>query len=430
MATEVRLPVLHAGQAAIYRNRARFNVVRCGRRWGKTLQMVTLACNAAAKGRPVGLFTPEHKQLQEPYEQILSILQPIRLRSSKTEGTIRTTTGGIVDFWQLNDNELAGRGREYALVMIDEAAFTKDGQALGVWERSIQPTMVTRPDSSAWVFSTPNGNSPENLFWLLCNDPALKAEWREHYAPTSSNPYVPPEELERERARKHPLIFQQEFLAEFVDFSGAAFFSQEKLLVEGRGVAYPERCHVVFAVIDTAVKSGSEHDGTAVSYWAHSKFVGHPLICLDWDVVQIDGMLLEHWIPRVFARLDELARACGARIGSAGALIEDAQSGSLLIQQCQARNLRVSALPSRLTAMGKDLRAINAGDPVHRGEVKFSQHAHDKVVEFKGVTRNHMLAQVVGFRVGDKKAATRADDLLDTFTYAVATTLGDQSGIA
>ena len=80
--------------------------------------------------------------------------------------------------------------------------------------------------------------------------------------------------------------------------------------------------------------------------------------------------------------------------------------------------------------MGKDLRAINAGDPVHRGEVKFSRHAHDKVVEFKGVTRNHMLAQVMGFRVGDKKAATRADDLLDTFTYAVATTLGDQSGIA
>jgi hypothetical protein len=49
---------------------------------------------------------------------------------------------------------------------------------------------------------------------------------------------------------------------------------------------------------------------------------------------------------------------------------------------------------------------------------------------YKGATRNHLWSQVVGFRVGDKDAARRADDLLDTFTYAVAITLGGEGGIA
>lgn len=82
------------------------------------------------------------------------------------------------------------------------------------------------------------------------------------------------------------------------------------------------------------------------------------------------------------------------------------------------------------TAAGKDERAINASGPVFRGEVKFSRHAYDKTVTFKDTTRNHMVSQVVGFRIGDKDAAKRADDLLDTLTYAVAITLGNSEGFA
>ena len=211
---------------------------------------------------------------------------------------------------------------------------------------------------------------------------------------------------------------------------GTSFFSVDKLLVDGAGVDYPTKCDFVFAVMDCAVKGGTEHDGTAVSYWARSRFTGHPLICLDWDIVQINSDLLEQWIPSVFARAEELARVCGARMGSKGVLIEDAAAGSTLLQQCARRRLPATALPSKLTAMGKDVRAINAGYGAHRGDVKFSQFAYDKTMLFKGATRNHMLTQVAGFRLDDKKAATRADDLIDTFCYAIAITIGDQEGIS
>lgn len=423
--TIIRLPTLHAGQVRIYNGRTRLNAVRCGRRWGKTLDMITMAADGGAKGRKIGLFTPTHKQLLEPYEEIYRILEPIKTRASKNDGTIRTATGGIVDFWQLDDNPLAGRGREYDLAMIDEGAFTKPGQMMGIWQKSIKPTLLTRC-GSAWVFSTPNGIDPENFFYQICHDEALG--FTQFHAPTSDNPYVPEDELEKERITNPPLVWQQEFEAKFVDWSGVAFFSREKLLVNDQPVPFPKICDSIYLVIDSAVKGGTNHDGTAASFWAKSKHVGYPLVCLDWSVIQVDAALLEHWLPSMLQRGEELAKICRAREGFKGAFVEDAVSGSILIQQAINRNLPVHALPSDLTSAGKDGRAINISSQVHQDKVKFSEYAYNKTMSFKGSERNHMWTQVTGFRIGDKDAHKRSDDLFDTFTYAVAIGLGNSEG--
>lgn len=425
----ITLPTLHAGQVDIYKNRSRqsrLNVVRCGRRWGKTKKMVTLGADAAAKGKKVGLFTPEHKQLLEPYDELLEILLPLKRRASKNEGTIRTTTKGVLDFWQLDDNELAGRGREYDLVLIDEAAFTKNGQMRKIWDKSIKPTMLTRR-GSAWVFSTPNGIDTENFFWQVCNDESL--EFKQFHAPTSSNPYVPADELEKERLKSHPLVFRQEFLAEFVDWSGVAFFELDKLLVDGKPVELPANCDAVFATIDTAMKTGQENDGTGVVYWAVSKHFGHPAVILGYEIAQIEGSLLEAWLPNVYRRLEHFAKLCRARYGSIGAFIEDKGSGTILLQQALRRGWPAEPIDSTLTSVGKDERAMSVSGYVHRGMVKISQLAFDEIVEFKGQSRNHLLTQVLGFRIGDKNAAKRADDLLDCFTYGIAIGLGNSEGI-
>ena len=51
-----------------------------------------------------------------------------------------------------------------------------------------------------------------------------------------------------------PLVYAQEYLAEFVDWSGVAFFSREKLLVEIDRFPFRRGAINVFAVIDTAVQ--------------------------------------------------------------------------------------------------------------------------------------------------------------------------------
>jgi hypothetical protein len=421
----IQLPTLHSGQVNIYKERSRLNAVRCGRRWGKTKQMVTMGGDAAAKGRKVGLFTPEHKQLLEPYDELLEILQPIKKRASKNEGTIRTSTGGLIDFWQLNDNELAGRGREYDLVMVDEGAFTKNGQMMKIWEKGIKPTMLTRR-GSAWVFSTPNGVDPENFFYQVCNEEKLG--FKQFHAPTSSNPYVPPDELEKERLSNHPLVWQQEFEAKFVDWSGVAFFELQKLTVDGRGVPFPLHCDCVFAVIDSAMKDGSGNDGTAVVYCALSKHTGHPLVILDWDIVQINSDLLVTWLPNVFTQLEYFAKLTKARGGSIGAFIEDKASGITLNQHSARVGWPAQPISGDITGIGKDGRAVACSGAVYRGEVKLSANALDKVMEYKGQTKNHLVSQVVGYRIGDPAAHKRADDLADGFMYSVILGLGGPDG--
>jgi hypothetical protein len=115
----------------------------------------------------------------------------------------------------------------------------------------------------------------------------------------------------------------------------------------------------------------------------------------------------------VFTTLEELSRLCGARHGAVGAFIEDKNSGTILLQQAQRRGMRVQAIDSKLAALGKDERAINVSGYVHRGNVKYSDQAFNKIKIYKQRSRNHLVEQIESFRVGDKES-DREDDLLDT----------------
>jgi len=64
---------------------------------------------------------------------------------------------------------------------------------------------------------------------------------------------------------------------------------------------------------------------------------------------------------------------------------------------------------------------------VHRGEVKYTEHAFNKTTVYKQKSRNHLLDQIESFRVGDKDSG-REDDLLDTFCYGIAVALGNSEG--
>jgi len=124
-----------------------------------------------------------------------------------------------------------------------------------------------------------------------------------------------------------------------------------------------------------------------------------------------------------------LAAQCGARRGSIGLFVEDAAGGTVLIQQGQAKGWPVTPIPSKLMAKGKDERAMIAGGPAYRGECKISRHAFDKVIPWKGRNLNHLVHQVVTFRIGDKDASKRADDLLDTACYSIALTLVSEDAV-
>ncbi len=433
------LPTLHAGQLAAWDalGDARYAVVRCGRRWGKTLMASTMICDGAARGENWGLFAPDYKITSETYRDIFEILAPITISASKIDGVIRCVGGGRVDFWTLN-NPRAGRSRKYHGVVIDEAAFAGDDMQ-AVWEQSIKPTLLDYR-GVGWVFSTPAGKDDENWFYYICTDPG--SEFVEFQAPTSTNPYLPVDEIEKLERENSPEVYRQEYLAEFVDWSGVAFFPLEKLLVPSGAlgpdgapvmvpVPMPTKCDTVLAVIDTAIRTGTENNSTAVIFGSYNSLLPSPVNILDWDILQIEGAQQADWLPGVYARGEELARACGARHGFAGSLIEDKATGMVLIQQ--ATNLRKEgiyapafAIDSKLTALGKDERAIAASKYIYRGDVKITEYAFNKTKVHKRISANHLLRQVTGFRVGSK--ATDGLDLLDCFTYLTLMTRGTNAG--
>jgi hypothetical protein len=186
---------------------------------------------------------------------------------------------------------------------------------------------------------------------------------------------------------------------------------------------------MVFSVTDTATKTGKQHDGTGTTWFAVvSTQASYKLVLLDWDLQQIEGSLLEFHMPTVFQRTEYWAKRCNARVGAAN-FLEDKDAGMVLVQQASRRGWPCDAIDSKLTAIGKDERAISVSGYVWQGLVKFGAEAWAKTTTYKEVTRNHQLTQVTGFRVGDKDAAKRADELLDTFCYGVSVALGDSEGV-
>ncbi len=438
---------LHNGQVKAYRALLghRFMALRCGRRFGKTDLAKAWTTQGLVQGESCAWFAPQHMQTSEVFSELSRTLAPLLQTRSRGHGTLKLQTGGRLDFWSL-ENPMAGRSRGYHRVVIDEAAFAKNtsnvaaGSMMEIWERAIKPTLYDYA-GKALVCSNSAGKNPDNFFYRICTDP--QHGFHEYHATTLDNPLLPKrlrDESEADwqsrregyqadlKANNDPLVYAQEYLAEFVDWSGVAFFSREKLLVDGLPAPWPRHCESVFAVIDTASKTGTEHDATAVTYFAYDPHARGPqLLILDWDVVQIEGALLEAWLPQVFIQLNDLAKICRTRTGRTAAFIEDKNSGTILLQQAMRRGLDAVPIESKLTAMGKDERAISVSGYVHRGQVKYTDYAFNKTIAYKRRSMNHLLDQVEGFRIGDK-TSDREDDLLDTFCYGIALALGDSDG--
>lgn len=221
-ATESRirltLPRYHAGQAQVAREAARFTVIACGRRWGKTTMCLRLVSETALERQPAGWFAPTYKQLAPVWREVADALEPVTARRSEQEKRLQLITGGVIDFWSL-DEPNAARGRKYRRVVVDEAAHVKDLEH--AWQNVIRPTL-TDYEGDAFFPSTPFGR---NFFWHLYQrgvNPDYP-EWTAFRFPTTENPHIPSADVEAARTELPERVFGQEYLGEFLEDEGAVF---------------------------------------------------------------------------------------------------------------------------------------------------------------------------------------------------------------
>lgn len=208
----ITLPRLHSAQQQIRNEARRFNVVDCGRQWGKTTMGTALAAEPMLHGYPVGWFNPTYKLLSEAWRTLKQTLRPLTARVSETEHRIELITGGVLECWTLEDPS-AGRGRRYKRVIFDEAAMSRNLEES--WEQAVRPTLLMY-EGDAWFLSTPKGF---NYFHTLY-DRGLRPEYPEYVCwqmPSETNPFLPPGELARARAETPERVYRQEYEASFVD---------------------------------------------------------------------------------------------------------------------------------------------------------------------------------------------------------------------
>lgn len=230
----------HSGQLPVVKSKARFKVVVCGRRWGKTAICINMAIESALGGFPVGWFAPDYKRLSDAFEQILAILGKCVKRKDASAGVIELINGGKIEFWTLVDKN-AGRSRKYKRVIIDEA-----GMVLCLaesWRESIRPTLIDMEGDAVFAGTPrPSASIPleEYAFYAmyhrgLSQDPNDDA-WESFHAPSSSNPHLPPGEVElmRREPGMTARIAMQEIDAIFLTESTNALWSLD-LLSKSRG---------------------------------------------------------------------------------------------------------------------------------------------------------------------------------------------------
>jgi phage FluMu gp28-like protein len=114
-----------------------------------------------------------------------------------------------------NPDSLRGEGLDF--VVLDECAFMKED----AWTHAIRPALSDRQGEAMFI-STPKGRNWFFRLYQLGQDD-LNDEWASWHFPTSDNPYIPDDEIEAARKGMPERIYQQEFLALFLDDAGGVF---------------------------------------------------------------------------------------------------------------------------------------------------------------------------------------------------------------
>lgn len=212
---QIKIPKLHRAQRQVVLEAKRFNVVACGRRFGKTELGKERLINGLRYAQPMAWFAPTYRMMLEVWREVSAMLLPISTPRVK-EQRIDVHNGSVIEFWSLDSPDVA-RGRKYRRIIIDEAAMIP--QLSTVFNNVMRPFLADYLGDAYFLSSTRGRND----FYYLFQRHKNESEWGAWQFPTSANPYIPPPEIEAMRRDMPERSYRQEILAEFVDDGGGVF---------------------------------------------------------------------------------------------------------------------------------------------------------------------------------------------------------------
>ncbi len=390
-------PLCH--QLDVLRHPARLKVVVCGRRWGKSL-LGLIACveghgppdsgfRGALEGAQIWWIAPTYPQGVLIWRDLKKALRGGWIEKREKEMRIVLPGGGSVTV-KSADNPDALRGVGLDGVVLDEAAFMSED----AWTHGIRPALADR-QGWAMFLTTPNG-----MNWVhgLFETAATSTGWARWQRPTSENPIVPASEIEAARRDMGPLLFSQEFMAEFVT-AGAGLFKPEWFeqryepfgpdhwrLPDGTQVS--RNAVSVFATVDLAVSTKTTADYTVMAVVGRVR--DGRLLLLHVDRARREG-------PDIVPAIRSIMKAHNVRVF----WIERTAFQLSIIQEARRRGIPVRELrPDR----DKVARALPLTAALEGGRFLLPRNAP---------WEKEVIHELLSFPIGKR------DDQVDCLAYAV-----------
>lgn len=256
--------LLHPKQKQVASSKARFKIVRAGRRSGKTiLKVETILFKATGgKDRSVFFVAPTQKQARSIiWEALKTRLGKIgKPNESRLEMQVPTAEGGystiFIAGWENRENF---RGMKAYHIEFDEVDTMKDF-FIG-WQEIFRPALIDT-GGTAGFGGTPKKENP-NLRRLEkeAELPTNKLDWQAFKFTTKDNPHIPESEIKKAEQELDPVSFQQEILAEYVENAGALFKYTALIDMFTNTI---EKTDDKYLIVDVA-DDGS--DKTIMSFW-------------------------------------------------------------------------------------------------------------------------------------------------------------------
>jgi len=217
----------HEGQRKLHfptKETARFFVMVCGRRFGKTTASAMEATYYASLPNQriwlVGLsYDKADLMFREVWEKMVKGHPNDIIRASEKERYIKFKWGTTVEAKSAdNPDSLVGEGLD--LLIVDEAAKVRPR----IWDMYLSPTLSDRKGKAVFI-STPEGFNWLYDLYLLGKTDDL---WESHQAPSWDNQFAFPEShkdqflVERKRNMSKEL-YDQEYGAQFTSFEGRVY---------------------------------------------------------------------------------------------------------------------------------------------------------------------------------------------------------------
>lgn len=213
---------LHPAQSDIAKDRHRFRVLRCGRRFGKTA-LGAEEIKGVAISRPTQccyIATTYQQARDIAWKTLLKELQPaiISTNESRLEIVTKTLKGGestiFLKGWESIESS---RGQAFDFLVVDEVASMRNFWSN--WNEVLRPTLTDRKGQALFA-STPKGF---NHFYDLCNKELTDKDFRTFHYTSWDNPHIPPEEIQNAKDSLPDEVFAQEYMASFQKMQGLVY---------------------------------------------------------------------------------------------------------------------------------------------------------------------------------------------------------------